>query len=77
MEKTISEEHPSPLVIAAETEPVTLANTPKSAQIHQFNEQTNYVPRKTIITVSKPGGRFLCFWGTPRVTVRTDFFGMC
>ncbi|KAI0866529.1 major facilitator superfamily domain-containing protein [Xylaria cubensis] len=51
MEKNTSEEHPSPLIIAAEIEPVALDNTPKSAQVHQFNEQTNYVPRRTIITI--------------------------
>ncbi|TRX98987.1 hypothetical protein FHL15_000329 [Xylaria flabelliformis] len=51
MEKNTSEEHPSPLVIAAEIEPVALENTPKPAQVHQFNEQTNYVPRRTVITI--------------------------
>ncbi|KAI0549058.1 major facilitator superfamily domain-containing protein [Xylaria curta] len=51
MEKTTSEGHPSPLVTAAEIEPVALENTLKPTRVHQFNEQTNYVPRRTIITI--------------------------
>ncbi|RWA08275.1 hypothetical protein EKO27_g6834 [Xylaria grammica] len=51
MERATGEGHPSPLVIAAETEPVASADTSKPAQVHQFNEQTNYVPKKTIITI--------------------------
>lgn len=52
MEKTEGEGQPSTLVVAAETEPTTPVGDTKPTQLHQFNEQTNYVPVKTIITVS-------------------------
>ncbi|KAI3316730.1 major facilitator superfamily domain-containing protein [Xylariaceae sp. AK1471] len=43
---------PSPaLVIGEVTEPMATSETPIPAQLHQFNEQTNYVPRRTIITI--------------------------
>ncbi|KAI0814465.1 major facilitator superfamily domain-containing protein [Xylaria sp. FL0064] len=51
MEKTTNEGDPVPLVIAAETELVTPPDASGSARVHQFNEQTNYVPRRTIITI--------------------------
>ncbi|KAI1283513.1 major facilitator superfamily domain-containing protein [Xylaria sp. FL0933] len=51
MEKTTNEGDPVPLVIAAETELVTPPDASDSARVHQFNEQTNYVPRRTIITI--------------------------
>ncbi|KAI1299448.1 major facilitator superfamily domain-containing protein [Xylaria venustula] len=51
MEKNASEGDPSPLVTTPDNEPVAPTDTPEPAQIHQFNEQTNYVPRKTIITI--------------------------
>ncbi|KAI0977600.1 major facilitator superfamily domain-containing protein [Xylaria arbuscula] len=51
MEKNANEGDPSPLVIAPDNELVAPADTPEPARIHQFNEQTNYVPRKTIITI--------------------------
>ncbi|GAW22579.1 hypothetical protein ANO14919_121190 [Xylariales sp. No.14919] len=51
MERATGEGHPSPLVITAETEPVASTDTSKPVQVHQFNEQTNYVPKKTIITI--------------------------
>ncbi|KAI1177552.1 major facilitator superfamily domain-containing protein [Nemania sp. FL0916] len=51
MEKTTSEGGPSSLVISAETEAVAPATNPVPDQIHQFNEQTNYVPRRKIITI--------------------------
>ncbi|KAI0529808.1 major facilitator superfamily domain-containing protein [Xylaria digitata] len=51
MEKATGGGHPSSLVIVPETEPVLSVDTPQSTQVHQFNEQTNYVPKKTIITI--------------------------
>ncbi|KAI8634149.1 major facilitator superfamily domain-containing protein [Xylariaceae sp. FL1651] len=47
-----TDEGPSPsLVIAEINEPVATINASKPAQLHQFNEQANYVPRRTIITI--------------------------
>ncbi|KAI0425416.1 major facilitator superfamily domain-containing protein [Xylaria sp. FL1042] len=51
MEKTTNEGDPSLLVITAESEPGTPPDASEPARVHQFNEQTNYVPRKTIITI--------------------------
>ncbi|GAP93408.1 putative tetracycline efflux protein [Rosellinia necatrix] len=51
MEKLAGEGHPSPPSSTTDAEPAASADAPKSAEIHQFNEQTNYVPVKTIITI--------------------------
>ncbi|KAJ3579011.1 hypothetical protein NPX13_g1554 [Xylaria arbuscula] len=51
MDKSSSEGDPSSLVIAADGSPVVPADIPEPPLIHQFNEQTNYVPVKTIITI--------------------------
>jgi hypothetical protein len=34
------------------TETIATEQTPEDGKAHEFNEQTNYVPKKTIITVS-------------------------
>lgn len=57
-------EKPAPSTNVAEAEPgVVVSMAPGSAaRAHEFNEQTNYVPRRTIITVSrfKPQHDILC-----------------
>ncbi|KAI1826115.1 major facilitator superfamily domain-containing protein [Xylaria intraflava] len=52
MEKTTEDGRPASSVAADATEiqPAT-PETPKAAQLHQFNEQTNYVPVRRIITI--------------------------
>lgn len=45
------DEKAAPSTNVAEAEPGVMA--PGPARVHEFNEQTNYVPRSTIITVSR------------------------
>ncbi|KAI1197785.1 major facilitator superfamily domain-containing protein [Nemania serpens] len=44
-------EKPAPSTNVAEAEPVGALTASGSARVHEFNEQTNYVPKRTIITI--------------------------
>lgn len=66
---------PSGVLDQLSTESAQAEKTSSDAKVHEFNEQTHYVPKKTIITVrpcSHPGLKSCSAELTPE-----DFLGLC